>query len=164
MIAIIVAVDEKWGIGKDGRIPWHYSEDMKYFAKTTKGSTCIMGRVTAEDIMSSHSNEKLLPNRESIVITRNPDFVARDAIVAESLQDAIVKASRDDIFIIGGKGLYEQAYDHIDLAFITYVPGVHDCDTDIKYLVRNIQDNFESYEEIKSGSGLIFKKYVNIGK
>ena len=50
-VEIIVAVDEDGGFGKDGKIPWHYSEDLKHFKEVTTGHVCIMGRKTYEDML-----------------------------------------------------------------------------------------------------------------
>ena len=55
MIKLIAAIDSNFGIGKNGMIPWQYDEDMRHFARTTKGSTCLMGRVTAQNIASCGS-------------------------------------------------------------------------------------------------------------
>lgn len=158
-VAIIVAVDEKYGIGKDGKIPWHYSEDMKHFSKITRNSTCIMGRITAQDILTSHNNESLLPTRESIVITSDPEFSARDSIVASSLEDAINKATREKIFIIGGAGLYNDSLKYITEAIITFVPGSHDCDTNISSVIDHILTHFMCVEETISQSGLVFNRF-----
>jgi len=159
-VAIIVAVDLKNGIGKDGKIPWHYSEDMKHFSKTTRNGTCIMGRVTAEDIVTSHTNERLLPTRESIVITSNPEFTARDSIRAKSLQDAIDLATRESIFIIGGAGIYNESLPYVTEAFITFVPGTYDCDTNISNVIEHIISNFRCDDEIISESGLVFNRFT----
>lgn len=162
MISLIVAVDAEFGIGKHGQIPWHYTEDMKHFAKTTRGSTCIMGRITCEDILQAHDSPQLLPSRETIVITRDASFQARDAIVASSLQEAINKASRDNIFIIGGASLYIEALPHIDKAYITFIPGTHGCDVKISEAIEYVMKNFDCTKNVSSDTGLEFTEAIRI--
>jgi len=71
MIKMILAVDEENGIGKNGRMPWHHSEDFKHFKNYTRGSICIMGRTTFEDIKSFKKRDsgRFLPDRQCIVLT-----------------------------------------------------------------------------------------------
>ena len=78
MVSIICATDEKRGIGKKGKIPWHIPEDFKRLKKITTGHPIIMGRKTFESI------GRVLPGRRSIVITRDekefllshPEFIS----------------------------------------------------------------------------------------
>lgn len=158
MISMIVAVDAEFGIGKNGQIPWHYSEDMKHFARTTKGSTCIMGRVTCEDIMEMHNNPELLPNRESIVVTHNKSFKGRGVIAAPSLGSAIAQATRENVFIIGGAGIYQEALTYIQEAYITFIPCKHGCDVAIPEVIKYIMGNFNCVEKNSSSTGLEFIK------
>ena len=67
---LIVAVDEKWGIGKDGGLLAHLPEDMKYFRETTSGRTVVMGRRTLE----SFPGGKPLKNRVNMVLSRNEAY------------------------------------------------------------------------------------------
>jgi len=124
MIGIIAALDEKRVIGKDGKLPWHISEDLKNFKRLTSGSTVIMGRKTFESI------GKPLPNRNNIVVstTMQP---TEGLDVCTSLPGAIEKAKSygQDIFIIGGARAYEEGLNVADKLFLSYVKGVHDGDT-----------------------------------
>ena len=159
MNGLIVAIDAEFGIGKNSQIPWHYMEDMKHFARTTKGSTCIMGRITAEDIAAMHESDTLLPNRESIVITSNPDFKLRDCLVAASVEEAIKMATRDNVFVIGGASIYHDSLPYVDEAHITFIPNTHECDVKIPEVIRYVIDNFDCVEETTSATtGLIYTK------
>ena len=104
-LALIVAVARNGVIGKDGTLPWHVSEDLKHFKKTTSGHAIIMGRNTHESI------GKALPGRRNIVVTRTAGAVFRGCETAHSLEEAIALArTTDDCpFIIGGASLYEAA-------------------------------------------------------
>ena len=103
-ISLIVAVTKNMVIGKDNKLIWHLSDDLKHFKELTKGHCVIMGRKTFE------SMPKALPNRTNIVITRKHDYVARDAIVVHSIHEALEKAKEDkQPFIVGGGEIYSQS-------------------------------------------------------
>ncbi len=104
-LTIIVAAAENNAIGKDNKLIWHLSDDLKRFKSLTNGHHIIMGRKTFE------SFPKPLPNRTHIVITRQNDYKAPEGvIVVNSLEDAISAAKSDpQPFIIGGGEIYKQA-------------------------------------------------------
>jgi dihydrofolate reductase len=122
---LIVAVDRNNGIGKEGKLPWHVPEDLKYFKRETVGATVIMGRVTYESIGAC------LPKRENIVISRNGRIASRVPTVS-SLAQAFERAKingTDRVFVIGGKQIYEQALPFCNTIMMTRIPGRYDCDT-----------------------------------
>lgn len=162
MKALIVAVDQGFGIGKDGNIPWHYSEDMKFFSTTTKGSTCIMGRKTYDDLAEIFKDKKgLLPGRECIVVTSTPETVEK-GIAVSAVKEAVDIATRENVFFIGGASIYEAAVDYIDKAFITFIPGDHDCDVEISEVVRRIEQEFIMADTKQSEvGGLLFAEYID---
>ncbi len=82
-ISLIVAMAENRVIGLDGGMPWHLSEDLKFFKRVTMGHPVIMGRKTHQAIGGA------LPGRTNIVVTRVPDFEAAGADVAHDLDEAI---------------------------------------------------------------------------
>jgi dihydrofolate reductase len=103
-ITLIAAASENNVIGKDNKLIWHLSDDLKHFKELTKGHCVIMGRKTFE------SMPKALPNRTNIVITRKHDYVARDAIVVHSIHEALERAKEDkQPFIVGGGEIYSQS-------------------------------------------------------
>lgn len=116
-LTIIVAAGEDNAIGKDNDLIWHLSNDLKRFKALTNGHHIIMGRKTFE------SFPKPLPNRTHIVITRQENYEAPDAvIVVNSLADAIDAARKDENpFIIGGGEIYKQALTLADKLEITRV-------------------------------------------
>jgi dihydrofolate reductase len=104
MINLIVATSKNGTIGKNNKIPWDIPDDLRYFKKKTLGSSIIMGRKTFESI------GKPLPKRENIVITSNENYRKKGVIVVNSLEKAIKKANHlNEIFIIGGQKVYEEA-------------------------------------------------------
>lgn len=122
-ISIIVAMDSKRGIGKDNGLLWNIPEELKRFREITMGHPIIMGRKTHESI------GRPLPGRANIVITRDPNFKAEGCIVVNTLEEAIEKAKTEEgseeIFIIGGGQIYEQAMDSgvVDKLYVTEVEG-----------------------------------------
>ncbi len=119
MIIGIVAVDRNGAIGKGGKLPWHYSADMKFFKETTTGHACVMGYKTWLTL------KKPLPNRLNIVLTRNAEIEPHeDVVVARSvdLVLAMEKQIKGDLFVIGGEQVYRSFIPHIDKWLVTEVP------------------------------------------
>lgn len=116
--AIIVAISDNNVIGKDNALLWRLSGDMQFFKRTTTGHHIIMGRKTFESL-----GKRLLPNRTSIVITRNNDYeVPEGGIVATSIDDAIAKVQNEtEAFFIGGEQIYKSAINVVDTLYITRV-------------------------------------------
>lgn len=106
MINLIVATSLNGVIGKNNKILWNIPDDLRYFKNKTLGSSIIMGRKTFESI------GKPLPKRENIVITSNKNYRKKGVIVVDSLEKAIRKCNHlNEIFIIGGQKVYEEALD-----------------------------------------------------
>ena len=123
MINIIVAMDKNRVIGKNNRIPWHISEEVKNFKELTSGNTVIMGRKTFESI------GKPLPNRNNIVLSTSMSQL-QGIDVCKTFEESIIRAKSygKDIFIIGGAAVYEQAIPLAGKMFISYVKGEYDGD------------------------------------
>ncbi|MBT4680293.1 MAG: dihydrofolate reductase [Flavobacterium sp.] len=104
MITIIAAIGANNELGKDNDLIWYLPADLKRFKKVTTGHTIIMGRNTFESI------GKPLPNRRSIIITRNTSYKKEGCEVVHSLEDAIkLIKDQDNAFIIGGAQIYHEA-------------------------------------------------------
>lgn len=123
--SIIVAISDNNVIGKDNALLWHLSADMRFFKEKTTGHHIIMGRKTFESM-----GKRLLPNRITIVITRNKDYeIPEGGIVASSLADALEKAENDtEVFIIGGAQIYQMAIPFANTMYITRVHHTFDGD------------------------------------
>jgi dihydrofolate reductase len=103
-ISIIVAMAKNRVIGKDNKLPWHLSADLKRFKALTMGHHIIMGRKTFESI------GKILPGRKSVIVTRNPEFRFEGIVTAGNLQEALEKSSDDtEVFVIGGEEIFREA-------------------------------------------------------
>ena len=125
-IVIIAAIAKNRVIGKDNRLLWNIPEDMAHFKTLTTGHTVIMGRKTWESLPPRF---RPLPGRRNIVITRQPDYAAPGAELADSLENALKLASTaTSIFIIGGEQIYTQAMAVADRLEITEVDQEPDGD------------------------------------
>lgn len=124
-LTLIVAAGENDAIGKDNKLIWHLSADLKRFKRLTNGHHIIMGRKTFE------SFPKPLPNRTHIVITRQANYeVPQGVIVVNSLEDAIDAARNDEQpFVIGGGEIYKQAMPLADKIELTRVHHSFEADT-----------------------------------
>lgn len=123
MITIIAAIANKNALGKNNDLIWHLPADLKRFKKTTSGHHIIMGRNTFESI------GKPLPNRTTVIITRNKNYKVLGCVVVHSLKEALEVAKTDDSpFIIGGAQIYEQALSIADRLDITEVHHSFEAD------------------------------------
>jgi len=128
-------------LGRDNKLLWHISEDLKRFKTLTTGHVIIMGRKTYESI------GKPLPNRYNIIITRDKDYLKKnegvsinqliDTLVVDSLYEALQQAKSEYIqhkfpgeaFIIGGGQIYAEGIKLVDTLYLTLVEGVYKADT-----------------------------------
>ena len=101
-LSIIAAMSVNRVIGRDNKLPWRLSADLKRFKKLTLGHSLLMGRKTFESI------GRPLPGRTTVVITHKNYYVQPHVLVAHSIQEAIKMATGDEIFIAGGAQLYHQ--------------------------------------------------------
>ena len=93
----IVAVDEKWGIGRDNGLLFRLSADLKRFRSLTEGHTVLMGRKTLESLPGGRG----LPRRRNIVLTGRRDFAAENCQIVHSPAEAVLSAD-EDTWVIGG--------------------------------------------------------------
>lgn len=126
MISIIVALAKNNVIGKSNDLPWYYPEDLKYFKQITSNHTVLMGRNTFESILSRIN--KPLPNRKNIVVTKNPDFHYDNVEVVHDLEAFLSQNHEEEIFVIGGKQIYEQVIDYAQRLYITHINKEHSGD------------------------------------
>ncbi|QTE23883.1 dihydrofolate reductase [Polaribacter cellanae] len=118
MITIIAAIAKNNALGKNNDLIWHLPADLKRFKKVTTGHHILMGRNTFESI------GKPLPNRTTIIITRNNNYFKDGCFVANSIEEAIELAKDDsEIYIIGGAQIYKQAIannlvDQLDITLV----------------------------------------------
>jgi len=125
IVSIIVAVADNGVIGRGGGLPWHLPADLKRFKRLTSGHHMVMGRRTWDSI-----GRRPLPGRPTIVVSRDPSFVAEGAQVARSVEEALeLAAGADEVFIAGGEAIYRAALPVADRIYLTRVHACFDGDT-----------------------------------
>ena len=125
-IVIIAAVAKNRAIGKDNQLLWNIPQDMAHFKALTAGHTVIMGRKTWESLPPRF---RPLPGRRNIVISRQADYAAPGAELADSLESALKLASTAaTVFVIGGEQIYRQALAVADRLEITEVDLAPEAD------------------------------------
>ena len=161
MITIIAAIAKNNALGKDNDLIWHLPADLKRFKNITSGHHILMGRNTFESI------GKPLPNRTTIIITRNKNYFKDGCLIAHSLEEAIDLVDNDEaIFIIGGAQIYKEAIekDLVDQLDITQVHHEFEADVffpkiDSKIWEETSREDFKADEKNKFDySFLSFKK------
>ena len=126
-IHLIWAQDKNGGIGKDGKLPWHITEDLKNFKSLTLHSTIIMGRKTWESLPI-----KPLPNRKNIVLSKTKKVGSMTYKTFQECLDGIKQQNLDKVFIIGGRSIYKLFFKYADFLHIT----------NIKLIEKNINEFF----------------------
>ena len=123
MISIIVAIGENRVIGKDNQLIWHLPADLKRFKQLTMGHAMLMGRKTFESI------GKALPGRTTVIITRDKNYFKVNCLVADSIEHAFELCKNDnEIFIIGGAQIFEEAILFADKIYLTQIHQSFDGD------------------------------------
>ena len=124
----ILAADKNWGIGYNNRLLVSIPSDMKFFRRTTTGKVVVMGRKTLE----SFPNGLPLKNRTNIVLTANPDYDVKDAVIVHSkdeLLEELKKYNEDDIYVIGGESVYRMMLPYCDTVLVTKIDRAFQADT-----------------------------------
>jgi dihydrofolate reductase len=126
-VTILAAVARNGVIGVGGGMPWHLPDEQALFKQLTLGHVLVMGRRTFDSI------GRPLPGRTTIVVTRNPQwqFASELVLRASSLAEALAAAGEidDEVFVVGGAGLYSEALPVADRLALTFVDAEPDGDT-----------------------------------
>jgi dihydrofolate reductase len=130
-VTLVVARARNGVIGRDNALPWHLPEDLRHFKTTTMGHAIVMGRKTWESI------GRPLPGRRMIVVSRNSGWSGASCERTDSLPEAIALAGRpgqdsgiatDEVFVIGGAQLFEEALPLADRAIVTEIEATPEGD------------------------------------
>ncbi len=151
MIIGIVAISKNHAIGIGGKLPWHYSADLKFFKETTVGNAVVMGSNTWRAI------GKPLPDRLNIVLSRSGLDVPPAVMLLSSADEVVDLAHylNRDVYIIGGAKTYAEFADEIEKWIVTEVPlMVPDADT---FMPKGFLDKFELADSRKLEGGLSVK-------
>ncbi len=162
---LIVAADNKWGIGRDGGLLASIPTDMRYFREHTTGKVVVMGRRTLESMPGG----KGLPKRVNYVLTSDPGFEAERCITINSedeLWEELSKYDPDDVFLIGGATLYNRFYKLCDRLYVTKMDADLDADTSIVDFDEDPDFAVTSVSEPVTENGITFRfvVYEKIGQ
>ena len=138
-ITIIVAIAKNNAIGKDNKLLWKISDDLKRFKKYTTNNSIIMGRNTFLSLPNG-----ALPNRQNIVITDNKNDKFENVDIVYSIEDAI-KCAKNDIYIIGGGMVYKTFLPLADKIYLTRVDK--EFDGDVFFPELDFSEWLEEYSE-----------------
>lgn len=124
---LIVNVDSNWAIGYRGKLLVSIPEDMKFFRSETTGKVVVLGRKTLDTFPSGQP----LKNRTNIILTRNPNYQVKGAIICHSVEEVLEelkKYNSEDVYIIGGDSIYKEFLPYCDVAHVTRTDHVYDAD------------------------------------
>ena len=155
-IHLIWAQDHNGGIGKDGNLPWHISEDLKNFKRLTSGSTILMGRNTWESLPV-----RPLPERRNIVLSSKevPDVEYYTSV--EECIETLDGDGTEKLFVIGGTTVYRNFIHRADELHITHVDEMtKGIDTYFPVTLQKIQTEFEQIEEQALSDNAIYSHWV----
>ena len=140
----ILSADKNWGIGLNNHLLVQIPSDMKFFRQTTTGKVVVMGRKTLE----SFPNGLPLKNRTNIVLTGNPNYSVKDAVIVHAegeLLKELEKYDDDDIYVIGGESIYRMMLPYCDTVLVTKIDRAFQADTFFPNLDE--MDEWEMTEE-----------------
>ena len=141
----ILSADRNWGIGNGNKLLVSIPSDMKFFRQTTTGKVVGMGRKTLE----SFPNGQPLKNRTNIVLTENPDYRVKDAVIVHSKEELLKTLEQydtEDIYIIGGESVYRMMLPYCDTVLVTKIDRAFQADTFFPDL-----DEMEEWEMTEEG-------------
>ena len=139
-------------IGRGNQIPWHLPEDFKWFKRMTTGNVVVMGRKTFESI------GKPLPNRETIVVSRN-GFTYPGVRTVASLDEIDLANETREVFLCGGAQIYAQALGRCSDLFLTLVKREVEGDA----FFPSFEDQFDLLETVTDTADFKILHYVRKG-
>ena len=132
-LIVVVAATSQGLIASDGQIPWHLRDDLRHFSRLTRGNTVVMGRKTFESLPSGP-----LPARRNLIVSRR-GFQTEGTEVFASPADAVA-AARGNVFVIGGKALYDWALPLANELWLTLVKGYAAPPSPSDIIVEGLQE------------------------
>ncbi len=150
MIAI-AAMSKNRVIGAHGKIPWHISEDLKFFKRTTLGHIILMGRKTYESL------GRPLPGRENWVLSHGADFP--DVRMIRNPSEIRVPADGRHVFVIGGADIYSLLLPACSEILLTHVDRIVEGDT----WFPAFEKDFDAGEVVQPGEGYEIRRHRRIG-
>ena len=151
----IVAIGKNFAIGRDGKLPWHYSADLKFFKQTTLNHAIVMGFNTWESI------GKPLPKRLNVVLSRTRNIESQPNVLLVRNKEEVLALSKFlncDLFIIGGAETYKNFADVIEKWIVTKIPEtVEDADA---FMPEDFLTSFKLVENKNLENDLAIETFV----
>lgn len=155
MLSLIVAVDDNFLIGNGNCLPWYEPTDLKYFKKITLHKAVLMGYNTYLSIINR--NGKVLPKRKNYVLTEEKQ-ISGGGIIVTDLEKLLKEYQNEELFVIGGKMVYENMLPRVDKLYLTRVKGTHEGNVyfpkipfeEFRLISQEVVENltFEVYERL----------------
>ncbi|MEM9481155.1 MAG: dihydrofolate reductase [Verrucomicrobiota bacterium] len=147
----VVAMAENRVIGRNGDLPWHLPDDLKFFKSLTTGHAIAMGKTTFESI------GRPLPKRRNIIVSTTIDQAPEGCELVRSIDSLAALEVETDLFIIGGAKLYEATLPQCAALYVSHVTGTHEGDT----FFPPFEDDFVIQETVASFPEFEVRRYVN---
>lgn len=160
-IIAIWAQDTKGIIGKNNHLPWHLPKDLKHFKETTLNQAILMGRVTFEGM-----NKRLLPNRETLILTTQSDYQVDGATVLTSVEEVLTWYINQDktLYILGGGQIYKLFEPYVDELIVTQIQAEVDGDTyfpkDFDFSPFSLVSSTDYEKDEQNKFGFVVEHYV----
>jgi dihydrofolate reductase len=151
-LSAIVAMSANRVIGRDGTLPWHYPEDLKFFKQTTLGHPILMGRATFESI------GKPLPGRQNIVLSSTLPDTPGITLIRHLADLPAACPDAQKIFVIGGARLFADLLPLCSELFLTYIDQTVEGDV----FLPPFEDHFTLAEVLHHSPPLEFRRYLHI--
>lgn len=148
-LVAIVAMSANRVIGREGKLPWHYPEDLKFFKRTTFGHPILMGRATFDSI------GKPLPGRQNIVLSRTMEPREGVTVIRSAAELPAVCEPGETIFVIGGARVFEELLPRCEALYLTWIGKDYEGDV----VLPPFEHLFELTEVIGSSGELEFRYY-----
>jgi dihydrofolate reductase len=145
----IVAMSSNRVIGREGKLPWHYPEDLKFFKRTTLGHPILMGRATFDSI------GRPLPGRQNIVLSTTMAPREGVTIIRRTAELPEVCSEANTVFVIGGARVFEELLPQCDGLFLTYIAKDYEGDV----LLPPFEHLFRLKEVVGQFEDLEFRYY-----
>lgn len=159
IISIIVAMDKNRVIGKDNKMPWHLSSDLKRFKQLTMGKPIIMGRKTFESI------GKPLPGRINIILTKDANYKQEGCIVVHSVDEALKFCEgNNEVMVIGGAKVYMLFLPMTKKIYLTLVDGEYEGDTYFPEIDMKKWEEVRIEEHFKDDNNPYSFSFIELGR
>lgn len=146
----VAAMSSNRVIGRDGKLPWHFPEDLKFFKQLTSGHPVVMGRKTFESI------GRPLPNRQNVILSTTLDKAPEGTSLVSSVDD--LNRLKGKVFVIGGAQIYAALMNRIDELYLSYIYDEHEGDT----FFPEFEEHFSPYESIRQSDHFEVRHYVRL--